>query len=122
MSNLALFEMDTTACPELLTIQKKKSLVCEAITTCVGITWFAKRIMEEGFISSDAQSDIVHMHGVSSYTKCNQLLSAIEAQVKIDSSKYSVFMEILKEQAVLHSTVDMLSGWYILLPLVYNII
>ena len=104
--------MSPAASSELLTIQKKKSLICEAVVNCVGITWFAKRIMEEGFISSEAQGDI-HMHGVSSYTKCSQLLSAVETQVKADYSKYSVFIQILSEQPVLCAIVDVLTGKYV---------
>ena len=104
--------MATSGNLETLVLQKNYTLVCEAITNCADVVWFADRITEELFLTSQAKGSIIHNAGVSKYEKCSQLMSAVETQVKTDPNKYHTFLSILQEELAMQSIVTILSESY----------
>jgi len=104
--------MATSGNLETLVLQKNYTLVCEAITNCADVVWFADRITEELFLTSQAKGSIIHSAGVSKYEKCSQLMGAVETQVKADPNKYHTFLSILQEELAMQSIVTILSESY----------
>ena len=94
--------------PEREVIEKNQSLICEAVVFCADVTWFASRMVEEGFISSQIQANVVSTLGVSDYNKCIKLLSAVGVQVLTAPQRFHDFLGVLSEQPPLKGTVDVL--------------
>ena len=107
--------MATSGNLEVLVLRRNGSLICEMIVNCVGVVWFANRITEEMFLTTQAKSSIIHTAGISDLEKCSRLISAVETQVKVDSSKYLKFINILQEEPVMQSVVTTLSESYSML-------
>ena len=107
--------MATLGCLEAVVLQRNSSLICEAIVNCVDIVWFANRITEEMFLTSQAKSSILRTTGISDFEKCSRLISAVETQVKVAPKKYIKFINILQEEPVMQSVVTILSESYGLL-------
>ena len=104
--------MASSGSPEAVVLQRNSSLICEAIVNCADIVWFANRITEETFLTSQAKSSILRTTGISDFEKCSRFISAVETQVKVDSSKYIIFINILQEEPVMRSVVTILSESY----------
>ena len=104
--------MATSGNLETLVLQKNHTLICKAITNCADVVWFADRITEESFLTSQAKGSIIHNAGFSKYEKCSQLMSAVETQVEADPNKYHTFLSILQEEPAMQSIVMILSESY----------
>ena len=97
---------------EVVVLQRNSCLICETIVNCADIVWFANRITEEVFLTSQAKSSILRTTGISDFEKCSRLISAVETQVKVAPSKYFKFISILQEEPVMQSVVTVLSESY----------
>ena len=112
--------MATIGSLEVVVLQRNSCLICETIVNCADIVWFANRITEEVFLTSQAKSSILRTTGISDFEKCSRLISAVETQVKVAPSKYSKFISILQEEPVMQSVVTVLSESYGMLYLPLN--
>ena len=104
--------MAVAASAESLAVQKNRTVVCKVIVACADTTWFAGRLVEESFITSQVQANVVRKLGVSDYDKCSQLLDAVEVQLLADSQKFQAFLEVLSDQPALQVAVDILRQSY----------
>ena len=104
--------MAVAASAESLAIQKNRTVVCKVIVACADTTWFAGRLVEESFITSQVQANVVRKLGVSDYEKCDQLLDAVEVQLLVSPRKFQVFLEVFSDQPALQATADTLRQCY----------
>ena len=86
--------------------------LCEAISNIAGTTWFAQKLVETGFITSQARNSIVHTLGYSDMEKCSRLLSAVESQLKANAALFYTFIDILKSEDALMWVVDVITKSY----------
>ena len=93
---------------EILTIRKNRKLICGAVGFCADINWFAKKMMEESFISPEIHTNTTTTPGVSIYEKCNQLLCALEVHVLANPKRFYDFLAVLSQQPALQTTVHVL--------------
>ncbi len=97
--------MATARSCEEQVIERHAIDIGNAISSCSSVDILADKLVEKEFISREKRMDVVDS-GLPSYRKARQLVDAVMAQVRIDSSMFSVFMRILEEQAPLKRLAD----------------
>ena len=102
---MACVPTDVAPSPELLAISKHTSDLCQGITKVSTVPSFALSLEQEGLITADAKSSILHTDGISELEKCASLLEAVREQVRIDRAKFGPFIGILPREPAL-STYD----------------
>ena len=100
--------MAVATSPESLAVQKNRTVVCKLIVACADTTWFAGRLVEESFITSQVQANVTRTRGMSDYEKCSQLLDAVEVQLIVDPRKFQAFLEVFSDQPALQAVADAL--------------
>ena len=98
---------DVAPSPELLAISKHTSDLCKGITNVSTVTWFAQSLVQEGFITSDAKSSILHTTRFSEMDKCDRLLDAVMEQVRVNRAKFTSFVAIFRREPALSPHTDM---------------
>ena len=94
--------------PELLAIAKHSSDLCRVITRISTVTSFEQSLEQEGLITSDPKSLLLHTTGVSDEDKCVRLLDAVKEQVRVDPAKFEPFVDIFRREAALSFYADVL--------------
>ena len=102
---LCIHSSERMATPESFTIDRNIGTISQAISECCSITWFANRLLEEGFITSEVHGDVLGTQGISPYDQCTMLVHAVRAQVDLDQSRFDIFTGILKKENPLKTVV-----------------
>lgn len=98
--------------PEVAAVSLNSYLLCEAVSSVVGVTWFAHKLIETRFITRKVSDDIVLTLGFSDTDKCYRLLSAVKAQVAANPSQFHTLVGILRSEPALISCADVISKSY----------
>ena len=98
--------------PEAAAVSVNSHLLSEAMPNIVGITWFANKLVESGFITSQVKNDVISTLGFSDTDKCSRLLSAVEAQVAANPGKFHTLVDILRSQSALMNCADVITKSY----------
>ena len=98
---MACAPTDVTPSPELLAISKHTSDLCQGITKVSTVPSFALSLEQEGLITADAKSSVLHTVGISNLEKCASLLEAVWEQVRVDRAKFGPFIGILRREPAL---------------------
>lgn len=107
---LALW-LDMTS-PEVTAVSLNSYLLCDAVPKVAGVTWFALKLEETGFITRNVGHDTISTLGFSDTEKCYRLLSAVETQVKVNPTKFHTLVGILRSNAALMDCADMINKSY----------
>ena len=86
--------------PEYRAIQKNTSDINEVITSKSNPSLFAAKLVSNDFISKQAANSTVQVPAFSDYHKVNQLMQAVDAQIKTASNPtaaFETFIRILRE-------------------------
>lgn len=86
--------------------------LCEAIANIANTIWFAQKLVENGFITPQASSDIVRTPGYSDTEKCFRLLDAVGTQLKANAALFHTLVDILKSEAALMWVADFITRSY----------
>ena len=98
--------------PEAAAVSVNSHLLSEAMPNIAGITWFANKLVESGFITNQVKSDVILTLGFSDTDKCSRLLSAVEAQVAANPAQFYTLVDILRSQPALMSYGDVITKSY----------
>ena len=98
--------------PEAAAVSVNSHLLSEAMPNIAGITWFANKLVESRFITSQVKSDVISTLGFSDTGKCSRLLSAVEAQVAANPAQFHTLVDILRSQPALMNCVDVITKSY----------
>ena len=98
---------EETQSPELSTLLKNSSTLCEGLTTISTITRFAQSLEEKSFITFHASNSILSTH-CSDYEKCARLLQAVKQQVRTNPGMFETFADIFKQEPAFICLTNML--------------
>jgi len=98
--------------PEAAAVSLNSYLLCEAVSSIAGVTWFAQKLTEASFITCKVSDDIVLTPGFSNTDKCYHLLSAVKTQVAANPALFHTLVDTLCSEAALRSYADMLTKSY----------
>ena len=98
--------------PEAAAVSVNSYLLSQAVSNIAGVTWFAQKLTEIGFITSQVKNDVISTLGFSDTDKCSRLLSAVETQVAANPTHFHTLVDILRSQPALMSCVDVITKSY----------
>ena len=98
--------------PEAAAVSLNSYLLCEAVSSIAGVTWFAQKLTEASFIIRKVSDDIVLTPGFSDTDKCYRLLSAVKTQVAANPALFRTLVDILRSEAALMSYADVMIKSY----------
>ena len=98
--------------PEAAAVSVNSYLLSEAVSNVAGVTWFANKLVESGFITCNISDATVLTPGFSDTDKCYRLLSAVKAQVAANPAQFHKLVDILHSQPALMSCVDVITKSY----------
>ena len=94
---------------ELRALQRSSDTLCNNISTASTPVWFAQKLLEKGFISSQVQRRALIL-GFSDYEKVAELLDAVRSQVELNPDKYYELLEILHGEPALENSISRLES------------
>ena len=100
--------------PEYRTLQKNSSKIIDVVANQSDVTLFSRKLVENDFISSQLANNIVQTMGHSAYNKVDQLMQAVESQIRTarnPTATFETFMQILRE-IPLNQLADQLADFY----------
>lgn len=98
--------------PEAAAISLNSELLCQGVPNVAGVTWFANKLVETAFITSNASDNVVLTPGLSDTDKCYRLLSAVKTQVAANPALFHTLLAILRSQAALETYADAITKSY----------
>ena len=98
--------------PEVAAVSLNSYLLCEAVSSIAGVTWFVQELTETSFITRKVSDDIVLTPGFSDTDKCYRLLSAVKTQVAANPALFHTLVDILRSEAALMSYADAITNCY----------
>ena len=93
-------------------ISINSQFLCEAIINIAGIMWFAQKLVETSFITSQACNNILSTTAYSDMEKCYHLLKAVETQLKVNTALFNTLIDILESETALLVVVDVITRSY----------
>ena len=93
-------------------ISINSQFLCEAIIKIADILWFAQKLVENSFITSQACDNILSTTAYSDMEKCYHLLNAVQIQLKVNTALFNTLIDILASETALLVVVDVITRSY----------
>jgi hypothetical protein len=87
--------------PEQRAISKNLSQLCKGVTYVSALTAFAMALEEKDFITSECNSNVLNTSDISEEKKCRHFLEAVQQQIRMDPTKFDLFVSIFSSEGAL---------------------